>query len=452
MQSSTLWLIKSALCLVKLNLRVQAIESGMTKKVVEKVRTQLDEREDIERRKLNVIVHNIPEPKKGVKNTPWYDKEKKEEDLQYFSKMVTEAMDMNENIRESVSDIIRLGQIKGPNARRPVKVRFKTINVKREILGKAKLLNRSNVYNHIFINPDLTPDQRKQDAELRRELKSRRDNGESNLVIKRGRIVNTETDLGPKVPMTTEKQPHKDTPMQYETILSDMPNLADTCDNMTESESETETEGPNLDISDITAITSDTEYKGNSTGLTVNVNDGDKSVITTNKVGDLKNTASSPEITVNIPKPLANENEPSNNDDIPVIEDEIQSDTIIEEISKAGDGIKDHNTYPPPPNKKNNDDIEIISEAGDGPKDHNTYPPPPNKDNNDGIQTISEAGDGTKDHNTYPPPQNEDNINETDMGNQEQSQDQLEQNDSQKIKKKDKPVTRSQNQKGSSSK
>ena len=65
-----------------MNERVQAIESGMTKKVVEKVRNQLDEREDIERRKLNVIVHNLPEQgsSHGGKNTPWYTNELKEKD------------------------------------------------------------------------------------------------------------------------------------------------------------------------------------------------------------------------------------------------------------------------------------------------------------------------------------------------------------------------------------
>ena len=67
---------------------------------------------------------------------------------------------------------------------------------------------------------------------------------------------------------------------------------------------------------------------------------------------------------------------------------------------------------------------EKISEAGNGNKDQNTYPPPPNKNINHN-ENISEARDGTKDNNTYPPPQNKNKINETDMGNKDLSQDQL---------------------------
>ena len=64
---------------------------------------------------------------------------------------------------------------------------FQELVVKREILGKAKLLKASKY--SIYINPDLTPDQRKRDSELRKALKTRRANGESNLIIRKGEIV-----------------------------------------------------------------------------------------------------------------------------------------------------------------------------------------------------------------------------------------------------------------------
>ena len=180
--------------MVRLGERVDAIENNMGKKVVDRVRTQLDEREDIERRKMNIIVHNLPETHPPQdRNSRWYTDDKKAADRKAFCKVVTEAMDINENVSGAITDIIRLGVKQGDDTCRPLRVSFKSIQTKREILGKAKLLNKSRRYKMIYINPDLTPSQRKHDAELRQELKIRRDNGE-NIIIKRGKIVNATID------------------------------------------------------------------------------------------------------------------------------------------------------------------------------------------------------------------------------------------------------------------
>ena len=56
---------------------------------------------------------------------------------------------------------------------------------------KAKKLRHEERWNKVFINPDLTVKERKIHLELRQQLKQRKENGERNLIIDRGRIVHS---------------------------------------------------------------------------------------------------------------------------------------------------------------------------------------------------------------------------------------------------------------------
>ena len=94
-------------------------------------------------------------------------------------------MDLNQP-EPKVKNIQRLGPEKEGKWPRPIKVTFEDIKVKREILAKSKLLNKGK-YKNVYINPDLTPNQRQHDQKLRNELKKRRDDGEENLYIKQGK-------------------------------------------------------------------------------------------------------------------------------------------------------------------------------------------------------------------------------------------------------------------------
>ena len=44
-------------------------------------------------------------------------------------------------------------------------------------------------WSNVYISPDLTPKEREANRRLREELKNRKDAGEKNLMIKRGKIV-----------------------------------------------------------------------------------------------------------------------------------------------------------------------------------------------------------------------------------------------------------------------
>lgn len=56
-------------------------------------------------------------------------------------------------------------------------------------MENARSLRNSENWKDTYISPDLTRMQRQEKYELRQELKLRREGGESNLIIRRGRVV-----------------------------------------------------------------------------------------------------------------------------------------------------------------------------------------------------------------------------------------------------------------------
>ena len=172
-----------------LNERVNTLENKMTKSVKTTVTSEIDERTDIDRRKFNLMVFNMPEPvikEDSSKTSSWYTNEKKKADMLTFTEISAKSL-KTDIPQDAVADLIRLGS--NANGRiRPLKLTFRDINAKRDILGKAKLLAHGQ-HKSIFISPDLTPQQRESDKKLRLKLKERRDNGEKEIYISRGKIV-----------------------------------------------------------------------------------------------------------------------------------------------------------------------------------------------------------------------------------------------------------------------
>ena len=143
-----------------------------------------DEREDREKRKLNIVMVNIPE---SVIEDP---KERREDDL----KRVTELLGTCSDIEEGdLHDPVRLGEL-DPKEKRPrfLRLTVKTSAKKGTILRNARNLNTDDSVaprNRIYINQDLTPCQRKVDAEKRGELNRRKLAGEKHLKLRKGQII-----------------------------------------------------------------------------------------------------------------------------------------------------------------------------------------------------------------------------------------------------------------------
>jgi len=138
---------------------------------------------EIERRKKNVIVHGVSE---SNADNP---EQRVDEDLTLLAAMFHEVG--GEEIK--VENVVRLGKKNSDPAQhpRPMKVVLDTAEGKVQLLRKAKnlRLKQERGWERVFIHQDLTPRQREARKPLVAELKQRKANGESNLIIFNGKVV-----------------------------------------------------------------------------------------------------------------------------------------------------------------------------------------------------------------------------------------------------------------------
>ena len=132
----------------------------------------IDEYMDRERRKCNVIVHNMAE------ETPSQDHDR-------VGSLFESEFDIP---KSSITSMVRLGRSSGDRARL-LQVTLDKEQHKHSIMKMATKLRKSQRWNTIYVTPDLTFKEREVNKALRDELKRRKANGEQNLIIKRGRII-----------------------------------------------------------------------------------------------------------------------------------------------------------------------------------------------------------------------------------------------------------------------
>ena len=120
----------------------------------------VDEQREREKRKLNLVLHNVPE------STKQSGPEKKADDISKVEKLLHDHLGIN----PTISNAIRLG--KKSDRPRLLKISVATIQEKSTILRNCyKLRNNSNPESvkTIFATPDLTPLEQK-DKVLRQKL------------------------------------------------------------------------------------------------------------------------------------------------------------------------------------------------------------------------------------------------------------------------------------------
>jgi len=137
---------------------------------------------EIEHRKQNVIVHGVPE---SNEDSP---EQRIEEDTTVLAAMFHEigADDVK------LDSVVRLGKRPDDPARpRPMKLVLDSVEGKVKLLRKAKnlRLKKEGGWEKVFIHQDLTPKQREARKPLVAELKQRKANGEKDLMIFNGKIV-----------------------------------------------------------------------------------------------------------------------------------------------------------------------------------------------------------------------------------------------------------------------
>jgi len=86
---------------------------------------------------------------------------------------------------------VRLGRFSIGQRPRMLRVTAKTENAKKEIMKNASKIKQtaSENRNKIWFNDDLTEKERMEGKKLREELKQRKEAGEKDIAIRRGKIV-----------------------------------------------------------------------------------------------------------------------------------------------------------------------------------------------------------------------------------------------------------------------
>ena len=83
-----------------------------------------------------------------------------------------------------IEKTIRLGKKNERN--RPLLVKLKDEEGKREILQKASRLRQSTRFPKVYISKDMTEAERENDKKLRQELREKRGDGKARFIIRRG--------------------------------------------------------------------------------------------------------------------------------------------------------------------------------------------------------------------------------------------------------------------------
>lgn len=158
------------------------VASGFEQDTVDKVEKLISDKfvemDEKERRKPNLIFFGIPEPKSSN------PEDRKEDDFQKVKSLVQNSLGSSRPAE--LRALYRLG--KKTDACRPLKVVLESESSRNEVLRKFK----SEVGEGdrlIVVTKDRTRSERDAYKKLRSDLKARSENGEQNLVIRNGRIV-----------------------------------------------------------------------------------------------------------------------------------------------------------------------------------------------------------------------------------------------------------------------
>ena len=156
------------------------MKGSFAEKLREMINEEVDEIKEKDMRKCNVVLSNIPEQTEHEDN-------------------VETTVNVPDTVKELVHSVLRADDIQIISTNRVPSSRKHggsntsnhKIMVKLESLNPTdcKKLRHEERWNKVFINPDLTVKEREMHFELKQQLKQRKENGERNLVIDRGRIV-----------------------------------------------------------------------------------------------------------------------------------------------------------------------------------------------------------------------------------------------------------------------
>ena len=181
--------------------RLAALEEtkNLEKLIEIQVKKYMEEKTETDKRKLNIVVHGIPESPEEIEEEdgetrPSTPAERKQHDLKKLAEL--KQADNKLEIKEAdVESTFRLGAKRDDGKPRTLCVKLRRQDVKKRLLENAKNLRKApdGWKKSVFINPDLTREERERNYRARQELKRRKDNGEHDLIIRNFQVVKKST-------------------------------------------------------------------------------------------------------------------------------------------------------------------------------------------------------------------------------------------------------------------
>ena len=152
---------------VTASVATEQVMAGMLQNFIEK-----------DKRKLNLVVYNLPEKSDGDVNV------RNMHDVTTFVDIVKDCLGLDVHVSKSY----RAGRMTSERPRTLV-LTLDNLEKKIEILENAYKLSRSSKWKRVYIAPDRTLKEREEHKKLRDELKKRKEDGEENIFIHKGKII-----------------------------------------------------------------------------------------------------------------------------------------------------------------------------------------------------------------------------------------------------------------------
>ena len=155
---------------------------------------------DKEKRRRNIVVHNLPES--DAQSTS----DRAADDMSLFTQLVKEEFHVVTRVTKS----FRAGKVI-PGKQRLLIVTLESEDSKWEIIRLAPQLRHSEAWGKVYLSPDLTRSEREESRRLREELKKRKENGETNLMIRNKRIIQSEKEGSSSFRAANQMKPNQAT-------------------------------------------------------------------------------------------------------------------------------------------------------------------------------------------------------------------------------------------------
>ena len=171
------------------------------------IATEVMEAREIERRKNNIVIHNL------IECNSTSAEERRDYDEMEVSCMLAGMRLLNTNVEKAIRLGNRSDDKPGP---RPLLV---TLNAQREeVIKRSRFVRRYKDWARVFIDPDRTQKEQEEHKALRIEFKQRQEAGE-NIIFRNGKILKKNTPRREVVPDTEQEQTENaDNPQNGETI------------------------------------------------------------------------------------------------------------------------------------------------------------------------------------------------------------------------------------------